>query len=224
MNQNHTEQVKCRVCGFDSPMTVWSVIASDDDSEIAGAFVKGDIYDWKCEVCGHEDKIAFPTLYVDRLHRYMLLYHPWNTVENHSMILPDLLPGDLDCEGFTLRRVAGLENLREKIRIFENGLNDVALERLKYFQKLDRILEFYRDDAIYFHGIDHDPERCRERGAARGILQLAIVREGFPPRIKEFPAEIYYDYLLAVNKDERMRAADWDETDWHWMDRKLREE
>ena len=222
MSQNHIEQVKCPVCHYDSPMTVWNFIDGVNDPELKEKLLNGDIYDWKCEVCGHEAKVPFGTIYVDYQNRFMLFYYPMESEVEREPILVTPLAENINLKDFTLRKVIGINNLREKLTIFEAGLNDVAIERLKYFQKLDHDLDFRPEDTVYFLGIDTDPEMCKANNCERGIIKFIILREGIAPRYKGFPTELYFDYLLSVNKDPRMKTEDCPQVDWKWMDEKLR--
>ena len=222
MSQKHIEQVKCPVCHYDSPMIMWIFVDGVSDPELKEKLLNGEIYDWKCEVCGHEAKIPFMTVYVDYQNRFILFYYPVESEAELEPLLFTSLKDDKDLRDFTMRRVIGVNNFREKLTIFEAGLNDIAIERLKYFQKLDHDLDFHTEDAVYFLGVDTDPEMCKANKCERGVIKFIILRDGSEPRLKGFQMELYYDYLLAVNKDPRMKTDDCPQLDWKWMDEKLR--
>lgn len=224
MSQNNIEKVKCPVCHYDSPMTMWNYIDAADDTEVREHFLNEDIYAWECEVCGHQLNIPYSTVYADYRNRFLIFYYPFESEETFAPFLLDPIKDGFDIKGFTLRRVFGINNLREKIGILEAGFNDVAIERLKYFQKLDKDLDFLPNDEVYFLGMDNDPELCKANKCERGVIKFAILREGNVPRFKAFQMELYFDYLLAVENDPRMKIEGGCPTvDWNWIDKKLRE-
>lgn len=63
MSESRTEQIKCPRCHYDSPMTVWNSINADLDPELKEKLLDGELYHWKCEVCGLEIDVPFGTLY-----------------------------------------------------------------------------------------------------------------------------------------------------------------
>ena len=76
MSECSKEQIKCPRCHYDSPMTVWDSINSDLNPELKEKLLDGELYHWKCEVCGLELDVPFGTLYHDMEHKFMLFFSP----------------------------------------------------------------------------------------------------------------------------------------------------
>lgn len=207
MSECSKEQVTCPRCHYDSPMTVWNSINADLDPELKEKLLDGELYHWKCEVCGLEIDVPFGTLYHDMEHKFMLFFSPWKEGEDKYQEIEVPLPSGIGFKDYIFRSVFGMNELREKIRILEAGLNDVAVERMRFFLKLDNTDGLYQDDTLFFLGVDTDPEKIKSSGWERGAIKFLRLREGKEPEVLPFPMEKYYDYLLAVNMDPRMKPA-----------------
>ena len=137
MSEYSKEQIKCPRCHYDSPMTVWNSIIADLDPELKEKLLDGELYHWKCEVCGLEIDVPFETLYHDMEHRFILFFSPWNEEKNKYNEIEVSVPSGMEFKDYTFRSVFGINELREKISILESGINDIAVERMKFFLKLD---------------------------------------------------------------------------------------
>lgn len=223
MSECSKEKVKCPRCGYDSPMEIWSSINVDLDPELKEEFLTGRLFEWKCEVCGHESHVLFDTLYHDMEHRFMLYFAPLEIKEGRYSALDIPFSPDSRMPGYTFRKVYGWNALVEKIGILEQGLSDVAIERMKYFLRLDNSNHIGERDELVFAAIATDPETIRKTGWARGAI--IFERLGQEPDSKTFalPLESYYDYLLAATTDPRMKTEGCSCIDADWIDLKLRQ-
>lgn len=221
MSERREEQVTCPRCHYDSPMTVWNSINADLDPELKEKLLDGELYHWKCEVCGLEIDVPFGTLYHDMEHKFMLFFSPWKEDEDKYKEIEVPIPSGMGFKDYTFRSVFGMNEFREKISILETGLNDVAVERMKFFMKLDSTEGLYQDDALFFLDVDTDPDKIKSSGWERGAIKFLRLREGKEPEILPFPLEKYYDYLLAVNMDPRMKPAQCTCIDEGWIRMKL---
>lgn len=221
MSKCSKEQVTCPRCHYDSPMTVWNSINADLDPELKEKLLDGELYHWKCEVCGLEIDVPFGTLYHDMEHKFMLFFSPCDEDENKYQEIEVLIPSGMGFKDYIFRSVFGMNELREKISILEAGLNDIAVERMKFFLKLDNTDGLYQEDALFFLGVDTDPDRIKSSGWERGAIKFLRLREGKEPEILPFPMEKYYDYLLAVIMDPRMKPAQCTCIDEEWIRMKL---
>lgn len=223
MSECSKKQVSCPRCHYDSPMTVWNSINVDLDPELKEKLLDGELYHWKCEVCGLEIEVPFGTLYHDMEHKFMLFFSPWKEEDDKYGQIKIQLPYGMMANDYTFRSVFGMNELREKISILEAGLSDIAVERMKFFLKLDNTEGLYKDDALFFLGVDTDSEKIKSSGRTRGAIKFLWLREGKEPEILTFPMEGYYDYLLAVNMDPRMKQAQCACIDEEWIRTKLQE-
>ena len=223
MSECSKEQVNCPRCHYDSPMTVWNSINIDLNPELKEKLLDGELYHWKCEGCGLEIDVPFGTLYHDMEHKFMLFFSPWKEDDNkyNGIVIP--VPSGMELKGYTFRSVFGMNELREKISILESDLNDIAIERMKFFMKLDNKEGLFSDDILFFLGVDTDPDKAKSSGWERGTIKFLRPREGKEPEILTFPMEKYYDYLLAVNMDPRMKPAQCTCVDEGWIKMRLQE-
>ena len=85
--------------------------------------------------------VPFGTLYHDVKHRFLLFFDFFKPDDfNYKPIDVSNEPG---VENYTFRHVTGIWRLKEKIVILEKGLNDVAIERMKYMIKRDLCKTFH---------------------------------------------------------------------------------
>lgn len=224
MSECRNENIKCPRCGYESPMTIWNSINVDLDPELKEKLLSQELFEWKCEVCGLETHVHFGTIYHDMKHHFMLFFDPLDEddremkyKETEIPLPPGMISGD-----YVFRSVYGLNQLREKIAIFEAGLNDVAVERMKFFIKLNETKIMAPTDQLYFLEVDTDTEKIKSTGWERGAIKFVRVREGHEPDIHPYQMEVYYDYLLATDVDPRMKVNGCTCVDQEWLERKLK--
>ena len=110
--------------------------------------------------------------------------------------------------------------LKEKILILEHELNDVAIERMKYFISHVTYPDLTENGyELYFVG---------ERYTGKGYDKKSLVF--YYQDDKELDMEIevskdeYYEYCLACEVDPRMSVSKCQCVDAEWMDLQLKEE
>lgn len=172
MSECSKKQVKCPRCHYDSPMAVWNSINASLDPELKEKLLDGELYHWKCEVCGLEIDVPYRTLYHDVKHKFMLFFTPWEEDEDKYKEIEIPIPSGMEFKGYTFRSVFGINELREKISILESCLNDIAVERMKFFLKLDNKEGLFTDDDLFFLGVDTDPEKIKSSGWEWGAIKF----------------------------------------------------
>lgn len=224
MSESTVVQIKCPRCHYDSPMTQWRSINRDLDPKLAEDFLSEKLYDWKCEVCGLEASVPYDTIFHDMTHRFMAFFSPYDHEKDKYEDVPipvQLWPGT---EDYKFRLVLGMNNLKEKLAIFDCGLDDVVIERMKYFLKLSGVQGLRPEDKVYFLEVDTDPEKIQKSGWERGAIVFVKVPDD-PKKEQEAIAvkmEMYYDYQLAVQTDPRMKAPRCTCIDQGWIDLQLK--
>lgn len=224
MSECRKEQITCPRCHYDSPMTVWNSINADLDPELKEKFLDGDLFDWKCEVCGLETKVPFGTIYHDMEHRFMLFFDPWEDNREKGDAEEIEMPQGFNLPDYTFRWVYGMNALREKINTLAAGLNDVAVERMKYFLRMDTENHIRNTDEFVCAGIDDSEKAIETTGWERGAIIFIRFRENAEPKVMPFPMELYYDYLLATNIDPRMETYGCLCVDDKWMREQLQKQ
>lgn len=126
----------CPSCKKESKFVKYDSVNVTLQPELREKVLSGTIFDWVCPYCGETLSIRYNLLYHDMDRAFQVYYSPSNSSETNKMI-NDLLtkyPG-MRC---LCRTVETLNDLREKIYIFEAGLNDIAIELLKLVMKYEK--------------------------------------------------------------------------------------
>ncbi|CAG0996815.1 hypothetical protein BURK2_02729 [Burkholderiales bacterium] len=95
------------------------------------ALLAGDLFRFSCKRCRHETLLAFDTLYHDP-DRKLMVWLKYPDEQGISRVDP-AADGlfELLGEDYTYRIVSSANELVEKVRIFDDGYDDVAIELLK---------------------------------------------------------------------------------------------
>lgn len=210
------EIIECPDCHTKGEFDRWTLINRDDTPQLRDKLLGAELFFYHCPHCGKRIIIPYATIYHDADHQFMLFYEPRNPADYAPMTLPP----DMEFrEDYVYRDVFGLEALIEKIDILERGLNDVAIERLKYglshfthpeFAASGRSLRFY------------DAGNADEK-AKLGYIQFSF-KEGDQMKSLSLTMEEYFEHCLACQLDERMEVSDCCCVDEQWMDGQLRKE
>jgi hypothetical protein len=219
MSKCHKEPIDCPYCGAPGEFTLWDSVNVDLNPELRDEIFSEDLFLWKCPKCGKEIHIPFGTLYHDMKNKFMLMYS-YDAPEDGKYDVVDIsAPFDAD-KGYTMRVVYGLMKFKEKIVILEHGLNDVAIEHMKYmishlicpeiaekgyelyFHHLEAPTEEFPYGTIYFFYNDEEKE------------QVMTIR---------FAMDNYYEHCMAVDIDPRINIGDkFICVDDGWMDINLK--
>jgi len=154
------EEYICSSCGHKQMVNIYPFINFNENFEYYTK-VKGlEIFKIKCNNCHKDSFITYNMLIVDQTHKYFIYLLPnkddlkyfENQVDYFMKKNFDKskIP---DFEQYKLRIVFNLNELIEKMSIFENSLDDRALELLKSALMDDEIIKEKNVD-IYFDRID----------------------------------------------------------------------
>lgn len=109
----------CSSCGKPSETLVFSSINVSGDPELKQKVKSGEIFLHECPFCGHRELVKSPLLYHDPDEKLLLCLSPQGmTVEG--------------LDGYTGRRVCDVGSFIEKVKIFDDGLDDIVIEVCKY--------------------------------------------------------------------------------------------
>lgn len=115
-------KIQCPHCKNESERTPLSSINVDRNPEMRAKIQDLSCFRWRCPVCGATSLVMDPCLYHDLANQFMV----W---------LRDDKPESADFDplaGYTLRWTTDFNAFREKINILERGLDDRAVEVMKY--------------------------------------------------------------------------------------------
>lgn len=157
MSKCHCENIICPNCGISRKFTLWDSINVDVNPETRDKVKSGKLFEYICPNCNNKFHTEYKTLYHDCNNRFMIWYLPKDDKDIEKQIIETNLPIKE-----RLRIVKNNKyNLVEKIKIFEDRLDDIIIEFIKYIiftnlpkeQQNDSTEILYNkldDDKIYF--------------------------------------------------------------------------
>lgn len=216
------ELVTCKQCKKEGEFEIWDSINVDIDPQMREKVLSGEIFLYHCPHCGAVTIVPYQTLYHDMERKFMVMssFVPPEEDDDLTTDIPDWLKSG-PREGYRMRFTLGPGEFVEKIKIFENGLDDIAVERLKYFSK-NFMIEAIKDvpGGLFFEGVT--PE-SKER--EYGTMVLLFMAGGGKEQRFAVDMQLYYEQEMACRFDSRMKAGDGlPRIDGNWMSRKLMEE
>jgi hypothetical protein len=118
----------CPKCGEKQNFIMYPSVNASLDPDLAGKYLNGDLSVLTCDVCGFSGVVEYPILYYDLDKEFLIFFAPDGT--DHEVALPNVLPAHV-LSGMRLRLVHNSDDLREKIFIFRDGLDDRIVETVK---------------------------------------------------------------------------------------------
>ncbi len=137
MSINTQMSISCPSCGAVSETTVWRSITVSDSPDLKRDILSGKINMFECGTCGTRGLLPEPLLYHDEEKRLMITLSPTNDPKRKAELFKELTEaskasGELEeYSGYNLRFVTDINDLMEKILIFDAGLSDKAAELIK---------------------------------------------------------------------------------------------
>ncbi|NMB65559.1 MAG: hypothetical protein GYA16_11905 [Spirochaetes bacterium] len=142
MSKQKNESIKCSKCNTTFNIVRWESINTYETPELKEVLFSGYLWKYQCPSCGNSIDINTALLYHNPEKRYMIQYEPSNRTylemksrsleicEEWEMTSPEMFEF-LISNKYILRLVKTQSDLKEKIRIFDLGLNDIAVEAIK---------------------------------------------------------------------------------------------
>ena len=129
MSTQIKKYLTCPKCKAAAETTLWSGITADENPEIREKIIGETFFDFKCPECGYSARFLYPCLYHDKNLKFMVYLVPEGLPGNPSPVgICEKFP---QLSGVKKRLVGSPERLKEKVLIFEAGLDDLAVELLK---------------------------------------------------------------------------------------------
>lgn len=221
MSQSRFEDIECPHCHAKGKFEVWDSINVDLNPKLREQLFNEELFMFHCPSCGQVIGIPFSTIYHDMTHAFMLFfdfYKP-DDYKYDSMEMPDAEVLGIK-KKYVFRIVFGLNLLKEKILILEHGLNDVAIERMKYMISHVTFPDLAEKGCtLYFAGENPESEKYK-----RGSLEFLYENEKGQEMSLEVPKEDYYEHCLACELDLRMDVGSCQCVDQDWMDEQMKKE
>ena len=126
-------ETQCSKCGEKKVIDIYKSINVAENPDLKKKVADGSLFLWECPHCGTVNLAAYDTLYHDPEKKVMIWLDLKNqiseaqmhAISNHAKAMG----------GYTLRLVSSVGELIEKQRIFEDGLDDLAIELCKWVTK-----------------------------------------------------------------------------------------
>lgn len=129
MSNTEIKKVSCPKCNHDNEVKIFKTVNATTDPQFRESLLAGKLFGFKCESCGYEATLRYPMLYNDMKNRFMVYYIP--EVERDRVTDETLESEYSELQDVTRRIVGSFNELKEKIHIFESGLDDRAIEIAK---------------------------------------------------------------------------------------------
>ncbi len=128
MSTEIKKEVRCPGCGAASEARMWSGINAEVNPNLRLSVLDESLFDWHCPRCGYEAMLAYPCLYHDKGRRFMIYILPGEPDAGKAAGIAAQFP---QLRGVRKRVTGSLPTLKEKILLFEDGLDDRAAELVK---------------------------------------------------------------------------------------------
>ncbi|MDR1205920.1 MAG: CpXC domain-containing protein [Peptococcaceae bacterium] len=129
-SKSATHELECPECGHKQNMRLWDSVDGAEDFLLKSQIFDKTLHLFQCGKCPFNAWVEKELLYYDVRSRFMIYYLPEFEEDTLELDVSGFFAQENN-PGFYLRIVTELEELVEKIRIFEDGLDDRAVELLK---------------------------------------------------------------------------------------------
>lgn len=167
-----SKEVSCPKCSHTGSAHLYISINATNDPDFRDDLLSGKLLNYTCPSCGYQARYTYPLLYNDMKRRFMVYLIP--QIDRFQLEDRSLEDDYRNLKGIRKRITADFNALKEKIFIFESGLDDMAVELTKYAiaamvakkQNLSRIsdgfLSMYNRETntigfTYFIGENNEP-------------------------------------------------------------------
>jgi hypothetical protein len=133
MTMRSTTPVSCPGCGQEQEFAVCQTLNATLDPELREQLLSGRLTGFTCRSCGRQADVIYPMLYHDMTRRFMAWLVPGDQQPEPLDAATFGETGDEIGRSYTYRLVRTHNQLVEKIKVFEDGLDDRLLEMLKTF-------------------------------------------------------------------------------------------
>ena len=202
MSSTMETMVTCPNCNKEYPFIIWRSINTALNPEMKSKVKDRSAFLFECPSCGEKNYVDYGTLYHQMEDRIMIHYA--NTDENAKEIekmINDEDPFGADMiqsfrnENYLIRIVRSQNELREKIDIFDAGLDDRIVEIIKLF-----LVAKYQEDNSGYQSVNLYYRREDEKDI------VEIYTDGQYKGCYEVPKEFYEDvYNKNIDKIPDLR-------------------
>lgn len=118
-------EINCTACFYQTHKKSETLVLPDFEPDARKDLVEGRFFSCRCPRCGKTINFLHPCIYADKEHHFILLIKPEMEVKesDYTMYEEDQISKK--------RLVTKIDDVAEKIRIFEDGFDDHTIEVLK---------------------------------------------------------------------------------------------
>jgi len=209
MSKSSDISYTCPRCQKQSRFTVWQSINVDLDPSLKQKVMDGSLFVFHCLYCGFSQEVGYSVLYHDQRNRYMVWWIPEgeNGYQQYNKMELNQIAHTLP--GYRLRLVPTFNRLREKIYIFDCGLDDRAIEILKRYVWS----AFLEDQGIQISQVYFSDSYQESEYPA---IELTILVPGGNQRIIKVSGKNGYPRALELLK--KKKVPDHEFTQWRIID------
>ena len=160
----------CSHCGAQHEVSAYPSINTAQEPDLKARVLDGSLFVWECPSCGARNLLRYETLYHDPAEKLMIWLSDGSADTEARM--QAAVTGN-DFEGYTGRIVDTPGALIEKVKIFDAGLDDIALEMAKFITRQ----ELGKDVDLLFFNLEGADNEITLTYPEAGQMQL--VRIGF---------------------------------------------
>jgi hypothetical protein len=132
MSKSHLIPYYCPRCGAESEVTAWESINATLDPKLKDDLLNGKLWKFTCDKCEYSEDAPYSLLYHDMRRHFMVWLVPPEADGRIRLEENDIqMPEAEQMGGYHLRLVASVNDLIEKILLFDAGLDDRVIEVLK---------------------------------------------------------------------------------------------
>ncbi len=212
--------VVCPMCGELGKAEIYTSVNSTINPKIRSKVLNEKLFSWTCPSCGYNARLTYPILYNDMKNRFMVYFIP--KIDRFQLCDNELEEKYSNVRNLSKRIVPDFNSFKEKIFIFESGLNDMAVEltkvaigqtvskKLNNVDVTDGYLSMYDRESntmgfTYFTGEEHTPyvqtARLEIYGKSKDIIDKFATKDkklkGFLKIDREWAENILYRYKRA---------------------------
>lgn len=128
-NSKVSKAVVCPECGELGKAEIYTSVNATVYKGLRDKVLEGDLFAWVCPACGHKARLTYPILYNDMKNRFMVYMIP--KIDRFQLCDKELEKKYSNLRNISKRIVPDFNSFKEKIFIFESGLDDMAVELTK---------------------------------------------------------------------------------------------
>ncbi len=150
MNITSLKETICPQCNNKVEYRIFHNVNATNNPEFKQMILNDTFFKVQCPLCKSTQDLLHPFLYHDMRQDYMIYYLPYSSTTCNENIQKKFH----SIKNITKRLVYTIDDLKEKISIFDIGLSDFALNLLKILILETRNISKENLYSLYFYGIE----------------------------------------------------------------------